>query len=147
MRIAIGSDHAGFAVKERLKRELKRLGHRVTDMGTDGEASTDYPDYAEKVGRAVVSGKASRGVLICGSGIGMAIAANKVRGVRAATITDRLSAVLSRNHNDADVFSAGARLLTPAKIAAALRVWLKTPFGGGRHVRRVRKISAIEKKR
>ena len=147
MKIAIGSDHAGFAVKERLKRELKRLGHRVTDMGADGEASTDYPDFAEKVGRAVASGRARRGVLICGSGIGMAIAASKVRGVRAATVWDRKSAVLSRNDNDANVFCAGARLVPVARISAALRVWLKTPFGSGRHARRVRKIGAIERKR
>ena len=147
MKIAIGSDHAGFTVKERLKRELKRLGHRVTDMGTDGEASTDYPDYAEKVGRAVASGRARRGVLICGSGLGMAMAANKVRGVRAAAVTDRKSAVLSRTHNDANVFCAGARLVPAARIAAALRAWLKAPFDGGRHARRVRKIGAMERRR
>ena len=147
MKIAIGADHAGFAVKERLKRELKALGHRVTDVGTDSAESVDYPDYAEKVGKAVASGRVRRGVLICGSGIGMMIAANKVRGVRAAAVTDRTSAMLSRSHNDANVFCAGARLVPAPRISAALKAWLKTPFEGGRHLRRVRKIGAIGRKR
>lgn len=142
MKIAMGADHWGYPVKERLKKLLR--GHRVIDLGpADGEAC-DYPDYAERVARAVASGEAERGVLVCGSGIGMAIAANKVRGVRAVPVSDRFSAEMSRRHNDANVFCAGARVLTVAKIAALLRLWLKTPFDGGRHARRVGKIAAIE---
>lgn len=146
MKIAIGADHAGYVVKERLKRELKRMGHRVTDVGTHSEESVDYPDYAVKVGRAVAAGRARRGVLICGSGIGMMIAANKVRGVRAVAVTDTKLAVLSRSHNDANVFCAGARMVPAARISAALKAWLKTPFDGGRHLKRVRKVGAIGKR-
>lgn len=146
MKIAIGADHAGFAAKEEMKGVLKALGHQVLDQGTTGEQSVDYPDYAEKVSRAVVNGEADRGVLICGTGIGMAIAANKVPGIRAAVVTDEKTAALSRQHNDSNVFAAGARISPLPRIAEALKVWLETPFEGGRHQNRVNKISALEKK-
>ena len=145
MKIAIGADHAGFAAKEEIKTVIKALGHAVLDQGTSGEASVDYPDFAEKVARAVASGEAERGVLICGTGIGMSIAANKVPGIRAAVVTDEKTAALSRQHNDANVFCAGSRILPVVKIAESLKVWLQTPFEGGRHQNRVNKIGAIEK--
>jgi ribose 5-phosphate isomerase B len=146
MKIAIGADHAGFAVKEEIRTVLKALGHAVLDLGTTGEASVDYPDFAEKVARAVVSGEAERGVLICGTGIGMSIAANKVPGIRAAVVSDEKTAALSRQHNDANVFCAGARVTPVVKIAESLKVFLQTPFEGGRHQNRVNKITGIEKK-
>jgi ribose 5-phosphate isomerase B len=145
MKIAIGADHAGFAAKEEIKTVIKALGHAVVDQGTSSEASVDYPDFAEKVARAVASGEVERGVLICGTGIGMSIAANKVRGVRAAVVSDEKTAALSRQHNDANVFCAGSRIMPVVKIAESLKVWLQTPFEGGRHVNRVNKIGAIEK--
>jgi ribose 5-phosphate isomerase B len=146
MKIAIGADHAGFAAKEEIKTVIKALGHSVVDQGTSGETSVDYPDFAEKVARAVVGGEADRGVLICGTGIGMSIAANKVQGIRAALVSDEKTAALSRQHNDANVFCAGSRITPVVKIAESLKVWLQTPFEGGRHVGRVGKIGAIEKK-
>jgi ribose 5-phosphate isomerase B len=145
MKIAIGADHAGFAAKEEIKTVIKALGHSVVDEGTGGEASVDYPDFAEKVARAVASGEVDRGVLICGTGIGMSIAANKVAGIRAAVVCDEKTAALSRQHNDANIFCAGSRITPLVKIAESLKVWLQTPFEGGRHLNRVAKISAIEK--
>ena len=145
MKIAIGADHAGFAAKEEIKTVIKALGHTVVDQGTTGETSVDYPDFAEKVARAVVSGEVDRGVLICGTGIGMSIAANKVPGIRAAVVSDEKTAALSRQHNDANVFCAGSRVMPVVKIAESLKVWLQTPFEGGRHQNRVSKISALEK--
>jgi RpiB/LacA/LacB family sugar-phosphate isomerase len=147
MKIAIGADHAGFAAKEEIKTVIKALGHTVEDQGTTGELSVDYPDFAEKVARAVASGQADRGVLLCGTGIGMSIAANKVQGIRAAVVSDEKTAALSRQHNDANVFCAGSRVTPVVKIAESLKVWLQTPFEGGRHQNRVGKISAIEKNR
>ena len=144
MKIAIGADHAGFAAKEEIKAVIKALGHQVVDAGTASDASVDYPDFAEKVARAVVDGGADRGVLICGTGIGMSIAANKVHGIRAAVIADEKTAELSRKHNDANVFCAGARMTPLPRIAESLKVWLETPFEGGRHQNRVNKISALE---
>ncbi|HLY08619.1 MAG TPA: ribose 5-phosphate isomerase B [Planctomycetota bacterium] len=144
MKIAIGADHAGFAAKEEIKSVIKALGHQVLDTGTSSDASVDYPDFADKVARAVIGGDAEFGVLICGTGIGMSIAANKVRGVRAAVVTDEKTADLSRRHNNANVFCAGARITPVVKIAESLRVWLQTPFEGGRHQNRVTKISALE---
>jgi len=146
MKVAIGADHAGFAAKEQLKPVLRALGHEVSDLGTASEASCDYPDFAEQVARAVAGGGADRGVLICGTGIGMAMTANKVPGVRAAVVTDEKTAELSRQHNDANVFCAGARVLPVVKIAEALKVWLQTSFEGGRHARRVEKITKLEGK-
>jgi len=146
MKIAIGADHAGFAAKEEIKAVIKALGHQVLDEGTASDASVDYPDYAEKVARRVVSGEADRGVLICGTGIGMSIAANKIDGIRAAVVTDEKTADLSRRHNDANVFCAGARVTPVVKIAECLKVWLQTTFEAGRHLNRVGKIAALEKK-
>lgn len=144
MKVAIGADHAGFAAKEELKVLIRALGHGVEDVGASSEASCDYPDFAEKVARKVAGGECERGVLICGTGIGMAMAANKVPGIRAAVVSDEKTAELSRRHNDANVFCAGARVLPVVKIAEALKVWLQSPFEGGRHVRRVEKIAAME---
>lgn len=145
MRVAIGSDHAGFAAKEELKALLRALGHEFEDVGTTSELSCDYPDFAEKVARKVAEGECERGILICGTGIGMAMAANKVAGIRAAVVTDPKTAELSRLHNDANIYCAGARVLPVVKIAENLRVWMQTPFEGGRHVPRLRKISQLEK--
>jgi len=146
MKIAIGADHAGFLAKEELKGVIKAFGHQVLDLGTTSEASVDYPDYAEKVARAVVGKEADLGVLVCGTGIGMSIAANKIDGVRAAVVTDEKTAELSRKHNDANIFCAGARNTPVVRIAEALKVWLQTPFEAGRHLNRVGKIAALEKK-
>jgi ribose 5-phosphate isomerase B len=146
MKIAIGADHAGFAAKEEIKSVIKALGHQVLDQGTNSDASVDYPDYAEKVARLVVGGEADRGVLICGTGIGMSIAANKIHGIRAAVVTDQKTAELSRKHNDANVFCAGARNTPVVKIAESLKVWLQTEFEGGRHQNRVGKIATLEQK-
>ena len=146
MRVALGADHAGFAAKKELETVIRALGHSVLDLGTSSDASCDYPDFAEKVARAVVAKEADRGVLICGTGIGMSIAANKIAGIRAAVVTDDQTAELSRRHNDANIFCAGSRVLPVVKIAEALKIWLETPFEGGRHERRVEKIRALEKK-
>jgi ribose 5-phosphate isomerase B len=145
MKIAIGADHAGFAAKEEIKNVIKALGHTVQDLGTTSDASVDYPDYAAKVAQAVLSGEADRGVLICGTGIGMSIAANKFHGIRAAVVADEKSAALSRQHNDLNIFCAGARITPVVRIAESLKVWLQTPFEGGRHLNRVNKIAALEK--
>ena len=146
MKIAIGADHAGFAAKEEIKNVIKALGHQVLDEGTTSDQSVDYPDYAAKVAQDVVSGNADRGVLLCGTGIGMSIAANKIHGIRAAVITDEKSADLTRRHNDSNVFCAGARITPLPRIAECLKVWLQTPFEGGRHLNRVNKIAALENK-
>jgi ribose 5-phosphate isomerase B len=146
MKVAIGADHAGFAAKEELKALVRALGHVVADKGTSSDASVDYPDFAADVARAVAKGEADRGVLICGTGIGMCIAANKVPGVRAALVSDEKTAELSRQHNDANVFCAGARVLPLPRMAEILKVWLATPFEGGRHQKRIDKISGLDRK-
>lgn len=145
MRIALGADHAGVGLKDQIKGHLQGLGFSVTDFGTDSTQTVDYPDFAARVGQAVSNGLADRGVLFCGSGVGMAMAANKVQGVRAATVLEAEAARLSRAHNDANVLSLGARV-TPVDIATRLvDIFLSTPFDGGRHQRRVDKISALER--
>jgi ribose 5-phosphate isomerase B len=144
MKITIGADHAGYEAKEELKKRLRDWGHTVTDVGTESEASCDYPDFAEKVARAVAEKKSERGVLICGTGNGMAIAANKVAGVRAAVVTDLVTADLSRRHNDSNVFCAGARVHRVEDMSDWLKTWLDTPFDGGRHERRVAKIGQLD---
>lgn len=144
MRIAVGADHAGYKVKEAVKKSLRKAGHEVIDCGTDTKDSVDYPDYARKVSRLVSKGECDRGVLICGSGQGMAMTANKTKNVRAALCWNRSSAVLSRQHNDANVFCSGARLVPLRDIMDCLRIWLKTDFEGGRHSIRVRKIEGSE---
>ena len=146
MRIAIGSDHAGYALKARVQAELVRMGHQVQDMGTSAaEPSVDYPDFAIPVGEAVASGRADRGVVVCATGIGASIAANKVEGVRASVVTSDETARLTRNDNDSNVLALGGRTTAnPDDALRWLKVWLETPFAGGRHERRVEKIRAYE---
>jgi ribose 5-phosphate isomerase B len=145
MKIAIGADHAGFELKEKIKARLKEQGVAVEDQGTVSTDSVDYPDFARKVGDSVASKKADLGVLVCGSGIGMAIAANKVPGVRAANVSTEYEAEKSREHNDANVVTLGSRILDDAKAFSIVDTFLKTAFAGGRHQQRVDKISAIER--
>ena len=139
--IAVASDHAGFDLKEVLKRDLKAAGHDVLDLGTNSTASVDYPDFGQAMGEAIASGKAERGVLVCGSGIGISIAANRNPKVRAALAHDIVSARLSREHNDANVVAFGQRLIDVEIAREALKVFLATPFEGGRHAGRVAKLS------
>lgn len=140
MRIAIGADHAGFNLKDHLHAWLTAAGHEVQDFGTHSEASVDYPDYAALVARAVASGEAESGILVCGTGIGMAIGANRVRGVRAAACIDLYSARLSRQHNDANVLALGSRIVAPPLAEAIVDLFLTTSFEGGRHTRRTAKL-------
>jgi ribose 5-phosphate isomerase B len=144
MRIAIGADHAGFSLKEHLKATLVRLGHQVDDHGTSSEESVDYPPICASVGRAVVAGRADRGVVLGGSGQGEQIAANKVRGVRAALCNDLYTARMSRQHNDANVLSIGGRIVAFGLADEILKLWLETPYEGGRHQRRLDQIAEIE---
>jgi ribose 5-phosphate isomerase B len=144
MKIAIGSDHRGFEVKRRLAAVLAGLGHEVLDLGPQGRESVDYPDFAFQVALAVSEGRAERGILVCGTGIGMCIAANKVRGVRAAPCHDSITAEMSRRHNDANVLCLSADLLGEELIERMVRIWLETPFESGRHARRVDKITRFE---
>ncbi len=145
MRIAIGADHAGFALKEHLKQTLAALGHTVDDHGTHGEASVDYPPICIGVARAVADGRADRGIVLGGSGQGEQIAANKVPGIRAALCNDLYTARLSRAHNDANVLSMGGRIVAAGLADEILTLWLATPFDGGRHQRRLDQISAAER--
>ena len=144
MRIAIGADHAGFTLKEHLKQTLTKLGHQLEDFGTHSEASVDYPPICAAVGRAVVAGQADRGIVLGGSGQGEQIAANKVRGVRAALCNDLFTARLSRQHNDANVLSMGGRIVAFGLADEILTLWLNTPFEGGRHQNRLNQIAEIE---
>lgn len=146
MKIALASDHAGFEAKEKLKPLLKELGVEVEDLGTVSEESVDYPDYAARVGRKVAQGDADQGLLVCGSGTGMAIAANKVPGVRAAVAWNKLTAELARQHNDANVLAIGARTTPAEQIPEIVRAWFAASFDGGRHGARVEKIKELEKK-
>ncbi len=146
MKIAIGADHAGYELKEKIKQRLaQQPGVQVMDEGTVSNESVDYPDFAKKVGEDVAGKRADLGLLVCGSGIGMAIAANKVPGVRAANVSSEVEAQLSREHNDANVLAIGARILDENTAWAIVDKWLHTPFAGGRHQRRVDKISEIER--
>lgn len=142
MKIALASDHAGFSEKEKLRLVLEELGLEVADLGTVSESSVDYPDYARKVAEQVASGRADQGVLVCGSGTGMAIAANKIPGVRAAVAWSEETARLARQHNDANVLAIGARTTPPEEIPKIVRAWFSANFEGGRHADRVRKIEA-----
>lgn len=144
MKIAVGADHAGFRLKERLKQDLLAKGHQVLDEGTDSEQSTDYPDYARAVADDVVNGRAERGILVCSSGVGMSIAANKVRGIRAALGTHPEEVALTRSHNDANVLTLGAKWLAAEDAGKLIDVFLSTEFEGGRHARRTGKIQTIE---
>ena len=139
--IAVASDHAGFDLKEILKRDLQEAGYAVLDLGTNSTASVDYPDFGKAMGEAIASGKAEKGVLVCGSGIGISIAANRNPRVRAALAHDAVSARLSREHNDANVVAFGQRLIEADVAREALKVFLATPFEGGRHASRVAKLS------
>jgi len=145
--VAFGSDHAGFALKEVLIVRAKELGVEVIDVGTYNEERVDYPDFAEAVANAVVTGSADLGVAVCGSGIGMAIAAGKVAGVRAATVHDVTSARLSREHNDANVMAIGQRFVGEQTAIDALEAFLAADFAGGRHAGRVNKINALDTKK
>jgi ribose 5-phosphate isomerase B len=144
MKIAVGSDHRGFAVKENLVQLLKRLGHEVIDCGTHDASSVDYPDIAAVVARQVSAAEVDRGILICGTGIGMCIAANKFPGVRAAPCHDDLSAEMSRRHNDLNLLCLSADMLGEKLIDRMVEIWLRTEFEGGRHARRVEKIGQLE---
>jgi ribose 5-phosphate isomerase B len=144
VKLAIGSDHAGYRLKEHLKDVLKADGHEVNDFGTDSEEAVDYPPICAAVARAVADGRADRGIVLGGSGQGEQIAANKVRGVRAALCNDAYLARLSREHNDANVLAMGGRIVADELADEIVRLWLVTPFAGGRHERRVRQIAEIE---
>jgi ribose 5-phosphate isomerase B len=145
MRIAIGCDHRGFGVKTKLIELVTKLGHEVTDAGASSAESCDYPDIAAVVGRMVGSGQVDRGILLCGSGIGMCIAANKIPGVRAAPCHDDLTAEMSRRHNDLNVLCLSADMLGERLIDRLVEVWLTTPFEDGRHSRRIEKIAELER--
>lgn len=139
-KIPIGADHAGFAMKERLVAELKKLGYDPIDLGTNSPDSTDYPDYAHPVAHQVETGEAKRGILLCGTGLGMSYAANRHHGVRAAVVWTPEVAKLAREHNDSNVLVLPARFVSDEDSVAILKTWLETPFEGGRHQRRVAKI-------
>ena len=142
--IAVGSDHAGYSLKQRLATELRTLGHEVLDLGAHDADRVDYPDFGAAVGRAVAGAEADLGVCVCGSGIGIAMAANKVPGVRAAPVHDATSARLARQHNDANVLCLGERLLDPDVASEAVRAWLDAEFEGGRHIGRVAKLAELD---
>ncbi|HEX5481056.1 MAG TPA: ribose 5-phosphate isomerase B [Terriglobia bacterium] len=143
-KIAVGSDHAGFALKESVREHLRGLGFDVEDCGVHSADSADYPDCAEKVATRVAGGLAGFGVVICGTGLGVAIAANKIPGIRAATCNNTLLARFAREHNDANVLAMGGRMVDEAQARKILETWLKTEFAGGRHEQRVQKIIRIE---
>jgi ribose 5-phosphate isomerase B len=145
MKIAIGADHAGFALKDQVRDALRQAGHDVIDAGTDSAESSDYPDYAGTVAHDVVSGAADRGILVCSTGVGMSIAANKVDGIRAALAFNTDEVRLTRAHNDANIITIGARYTGLDAANEMVRVFLETPFEGGRHARRVGKIAQLEK--
>ncbi|MFN7731044.1 MAG: ribose 5-phosphate isomerase B [Pirellula sp.] len=144
MRIAVGSDHRGYQIKGKLVTLLRADGHEVTDFGTQSDQAVDYPDYAVSVAKSVASGQSERGILICGTGFGMAIAANKFKGVRAATCADEVMAEMCRRHNDVNVLCLPGDLIGDRPVGDLVRVWLATEFEGGRHSRRIDKINHIE---
>lgn len=144
MKIAIGSDHRGFETKKRLVDQMRSLGHEVHDVGAMGPESVDYPDFAFPVAKSVGSHEVDRGILLCGTGLGMCIAANKVRGVRAVSCQDTVTAEMSRRHNDANVLCLAADLIGDDLMEQMVRIWLSTDFEAGRHARRVDQIRKIE---
>ena len=144
MRVYVGADHAGYQLKEHVERFVTDMGHEVVDVGTDDEDSVDYPDYAREVARAVAGGDADVGVLVCGTGLGMAIAANKVPGVRAVQASDPEMARMARLHNDANVLTLPGRYIGPEQAAEVVSAFLGTAFEGGRHQRRIDKIVELE---
>jgi ribose 5-phosphate isomerase B len=145
MKIALGADHAGFELKNQIKQHLQQKGIEISDEGTNSGDSVDYPDYARLVAHDVAEQRVDLGILVCGSGIGMAMAANKVGGIRAANVSSEYEAQMSREHNNANVLTLGARIVGREQALAIVEKWLATPFAGGRHERRVEKIAAIEK--
>ncbi|HSK71592.1 MAG TPA: ribose 5-phosphate isomerase B [Pyrinomonadaceae bacterium] len=145
MKIAIAADHAGFEEKEKVKKVLDSLGIEYEDLGTNSTDSVDYPDFAAKVGEAVAKGEAEQGILVCGSGIGVAIAANKIHGVRAAQAWNEETARLARQHNNANVLTIGARVIPEEEIPKIVKSWFEADFEGGRHEKRVEKIMNLEK--
>jgi len=146
VKIAVAADHAGWADKVWLAGRLRELGHEVEDFGADSDEPCDYPDFAATAAGAVASGECERAVLVCGTGIGMSVAANKVRGIRAAACQTAGAAKLSRAHNDANVLCVGSRLTDRGTMSEIVDVWLATEFGGGRHAERVNKVMALEEK-
>lgn len=144
MKVALGADHAGFDLKQELVRLLADEGYAVEDFGPESAQSVDYPDFARRVAEAVRDGRAERGVLVCGTGIGIGIAANKVPGIRAATCNDLFTARMCRAHNDAQIVALGSRVVGPGVAEEIVRIFLATPFEGGRHQRRVDKIRSLE---
>ena len=144
MRIALGADHRGFALREKVLELLRQLGHEVLDVGTFSPEPTDYPDIAAAVCEKVSRGEAERGILVCGTGLGMCIAANKFRGVRAAPCHDDVTAELSRRHNDLNVLCLSSDVLGERLVDRLVEIWLNTDFEGGRHARRIRKIAEME---
>ena len=147
MKIALGADHAGYELKDAIKQRLQQKGIEVVDRGTSNADSVDYPDYARIVAQEVAGKRADMGILVCGSGIGMAISANKIDGIRAANVSTEYEAQMSREHNNANILALGARILQPEQAFAIVEKWLETAFAGGRHERRVEKIGQIEKNR
>ena len=145
MKIALGADHAGFELKEKIEKYLIAKGITVDDRGTNSSESVDYPDYARLVAEEVANKRADRGILLCGTGIGMSIAANKVPGIRAANAHNESEAQIIREHNDSNVLTLGGRVLDDKTAFKIIDLWLSTPFAGGRHARRVEKIGEIEK--
>lgn len=137
MKIALASDHGGFALKEAIKAHLTDRGYEVLDLGTHSEESVDYPKYGQACGEAVISGQADRGIVCCGTGIGISIAANKVKGIRAAVITNEFMAEMTKRHNDANIIALGGRVLETEYALKLVDIWLDTEFEGGRHQRRV----------
>ena len=145
MRIAVGADHAGFPLKEELKGFLEMEGHQVIDVGTDSTEPVDYPAFCAAVARSVADGRAERGIVLGGSGQGEQIVANKIDGIRASLCHDLYTARLAREHNDANVLGMGARVVAPTYAKEIVRLWLATPFEGGRHVARIEQIAMIER--
>jgi len=145
MKISIGSNHAGYELKEKIKQHLVKMGMEVVDRGTHTAEPVDYPDFARPVAEDVAGSSHQRGILVSGSGIGMAIAANKIPGIRAASVSDELEAQLSREQNDANVLTLGSRFVDDAKAVALVDTWLAASFSGGRHQQRVDKIAQLER--
>ncbi len=146
MKIALGSDHAGYRLKEEVAELIREMGHEPLNMGTDSEESVDYPDFAVKVAEAVLAGEAPIGILVCGTGLGMAMSANKVPGIRAAAVSDTFSAHAAREHNDANILCIGTRVVGTGLARDIVRTFVSATFEGGRHQRRVGKIAEIEKR-
>jgi ribose 5-phosphate isomerase B len=137
LKVAIGCDHGGFGLKDIVKSVLKELGHEIDDLGCDSSESVDYPNFAQAVSALVIEGKCDRGILVCGTGIGMSMAANRIPGIRAALCNEMFSARMSREHNDANILCIGARVIGPGLAEEIVRTWMTTDFAGGRHQRRI----------